>query len=67
MRTVKQATERPNPFGTAQDSFSNTPHTNLFSGIQVDVAVRDTDAWLHRLSYKITLLGKITFSPVIIT
>jgi hypothetical protein len=58
---------RPNPFFTAQDSFSNVPHTSLFSGIQVDVAVRDSDAWLHRLSYKITLLGKITFSPIIIT
>lgn len=58
---------RPNPFASAQDSFSNVPHTNLFSGIQVDVAVRDSDAWLYRLSYEITLLGKIAFSPIIIT
>lgn len=58
---------RPNPFASAQDSFSNVPHTNLFSGIQVDVAVRDSDAWLYRLSYEITLSGKIAFSPIIIT
>ena len=58
---------RPNPFGSGQDSFSNVPHTNLFNGIQVDVAVRDSDAWLYRLSYNITLLGKIAFGPIIIT
>ncbi len=27
-----------------------------------DVAVRDSDAWIHRLSYNITLLGRIVFS-----
>jgi hypothetical protein len=47
--------------------FSNTEVTNLFSGIQVDVAVRDTDAILSRLSYNIALLGRIVFGPVIIT
>ena len=57
---------RPNPFTTAQDSFSPVQHTNLFDGIQVDVAVRDSDAWLYRLSYKITLLGRIAFGPNII-
>jgi hypothetical protein len=25
------------------------------------MAVRDTDAWLYRLGYNITLLGKIVF------
>ena len=36
-------------------------------GVQVDVAVRDTDAWLYRVSYNVTLLGKIVFTrfPVI--
>ena len=52
---------RPNPFQTGTDAFSNVPLNNLFSGIQVDVAVRDTDAWLYRLSYNFTLLGKIVF------
>jgi hypothetical protein len=58
---------RPNPFGTGTDAFTNAPLNNLFLGIQVDVAVRDTDAWLYRLSYNITLLGKIVFGNVIIT
>jgi murein DD-endopeptidase MepM/ murein hydrolase activator NlpD len=57
---------RPNPFAAAND-FANTQLTNLFAGIQVDVAVRDSDAWLYRLSYNITLLGKIVFGPIIIT
>jgi hypothetical protein len=52
---------RPNPFQTGTDAFSNAPLNNLFSGIQVDVAVRDTDAWLYRLSYNFALLGKIVF------
>jgi hypothetical protein len=52
---------RPNPFETGTDAFTNATLHNLFSGIQVDVAVRDTDAWLYRLSYNITLLGKIVF------
>jgi hypothetical protein len=58
---------RPNPFGTGTDAFTSAPLNNLFSGVQIDVAVRDSDAWLYRLSYIITLLGKIVFGPIIIT
>ena len=38
-------------------------HTSerLFSGVEVDISVRDTKAILHRLSYQVTLLGKIRF------
>jgi hypothetical protein len=52
---------RPQPFGSGTDAFSNQQVGNLFSGVQVDVAVRDTDAWLHRVGYNFTLLGKISF------
>jgi hypothetical protein len=52
---------RPQPFGSGTDAFSNQQVGNLFSGVQVDVAVRDTDAFLHRVGYNFTLLGKITF------
>jgi hypothetical protein len=55
---------RSNPFQT-MTGFSNTQVANLFDGIQVDVAVRDTDAILSRLSYNIVLLGRIAFGPVI--
>ena len=60
---------RPNPFLTEENAFP--PHQSLpqlFNGVQVDVAVRDTDAWLYRVSYNVTLLGKIVFTkfPVIL-
>jgi hypothetical protein len=58
---------RPNPYFTATDIFTNAARNNLFSGIQVDAAVRDSDAYLYRLGYRITLVGKIVFSPNIIT
>jgi hypothetical protein len=52
---------RPNRFESGTDAFSNQPVSNLFTGVQVDVAVRDTDAWLFRVGYNFTLLGKIVF------
>lgn len=58
---------RPNPFVTKTDPASGTTLDRLFTGIQVDVAVRDSDAWIHRVSYHITLLGKIVFAPIGIT
>jgi hypothetical protein len=39
---------------------------NLSSGVQVDAAVRDSDAYLYRLGYRITPVGEIVFSPNII-
>jgi hypothetical protein len=45
---------------------TNQSFNNLFSGIQVDIAVRDTDAWIFRLGYNIALLGKIIYLPNII-
>jgi len=35
---------------------------NVFTGITADLAVRDTDAFILKLSYNITLLGKIVFA-----
>lgn len=58
---------RPNPFFTATDLATNAQVSNLFAGIQADIAVRDSDAYLYRLGYHITLIGRIVFSPVIIT
>jgi tetratricopeptide (TPR) repeat protein len=58
---------RPNPFATKHDAVSGAQLDKLFNGIQVDVAVRDSDAWIHRVSYHITLLGKIVFTPIVIT
>jgi hypothetical protein len=57
---------RPTPFTSGPDVLTNQMVGNLFSGIDVDVAVRDTDAWIYRVSYHITLLGKIVFIGSII-
>lgn len=58
---------RPAPFDTGTDAFSGAALAKLFTGIAVDVAVRDSDAWLYRVSYHITLIGKIVFKqqPII--
>jgi hypothetical protein len=58
---------RPNPFATVTDAFSNQSRDRIFTGIQVDVAVRDSDAILHRVSYNISLLGQVVFALIIIT
>ena len=55
---------RPNPFGTGTDAFTHQPVGNLHTGLQVDVAVRDTDAWLFRVGYNILLLGRIVFLAI---
>jgi len=52
---------RPNHYDTGTNAFSHLPVGNLWTGLQVDVAVRDTDAILHRVGYSIALLGKIIF------
>ncbi|HEY3178136.1 MAG TPA: M23 family metallopeptidase [Casimicrobiaceae bacterium] len=58
---------RLNPFGSANDAMTNQLFNRLFAGIQVDIAVRDTDAWIFRLGYNIALLGRIVYVPIIIT
>jgi hypothetical protein len=57
---------RPSPFGFGTDSFSGQLDTDLFTGIVVDVAVRDSDAWLYRVGYNITLEGRIVFTDIVI-
>ena len=58
---------RPHPFFTDTDAVTNEPVDNLFNGIQVDVAVSDIDAFFYRISYHITLIGKIRFcQPIIV-
>jgi hypothetical protein len=52
---------RPNHFGSGTDVLTNRPVNNIFSGINADLAVREKDAWLHRLGYSVALLGKIVF------
>jgi hypothetical protein len=58
---------RPNHFDSGTDVVTGQPVNNIFTGVNADLAVSDSDAWLYRLSYNITLLGKIVFigPPVI--
>jgi hypothetical protein len=58
---------RPEPFFTATDLATNAQVSSLFAGVQSDIAVRDSDAFLYRVGYHIILIGRIVFSPVIIT
>jgi len=55
---------RPHHFGSGTNVVTGQPVNNLFTGINADLAVSDSDAWLYRLSYNITLLGKIVFVAV---
>jgi hypothetical protein len=53
-------TWRPLPFTTA-NNLAGQPVSQLFAGIAVDVAARDTAAILYRVGFQITLLGRIRF------
>ena len=55
---------RPNHFTTGTDAITHSPVGNIFTGINVDVAVRDTDAWIFRIGYNVTLLGRIVFLTI---
>ena len=52
---------RPRPYLTGGDAYSNGANkiNNIFTGIDVDIGVRDNDAWILKLGFYITLLGKI--------
>jgi hypothetical protein len=52
--------------GDDHSATSSEGGDNSHGGEQVDVAVRDTDAYIFRLGYNITLLGRIVPTKVII-
>lgn len=58
---------RPLPFNTMTDAVTQAPLGSLFAGIQVDIAIMGKDALLHRVSYGITLVGRIVYAAVIVT
>lgn len=61
----KKTGSEPGSGGLGNDLITNQPVSNIFSGINVDVAVRDSDAYLQRLGYNITLLGRIVFPEIV--
>jgi hypothetical protein len=58
---------RLSPFLTGTNAMTNAALGDVFAGFEVDVGVRDTDAWLHRVDYHVTIVGKIVFGQVIIS
>jgi hypothetical protein len=55
---------RLNPWRSGADAVTNQQLNQLFAGIQVDLAVRDSDAWILRIGYHVTLLGRIAYLPL---
>jgi hypothetical protein len=57
---------RPNHFVSGTDVTSHLPVNNIFTGVNVDVSAREAlgsdDELILRVSYNITLLGKIAFT-----
>ena len=53
--------------GQSSGAFAAAGAVGTFSGVNADLAVSDSDAWIYRLGYNITLLGRIVFiaPPVI--
>ena len=57
---------RPTPFAQNLRDQNNQPISNVFQGVDADIAVRNNKASLYRLSYHITLLGRIAFSESVL-
>jgi hypothetical protein len=53
---------RPKHFLKGFDLVAGHSVGNIFSGVMADVSVRDKDANILKLSYNVTLLGKIVFA-----
>jgi hypothetical protein len=53
---------RPTHFQKGVELSTNNAFDHVFTGITADLGVRDTDAFILKLSYNITLLGRIVFA-----
>jgi hypothetical protein len=51
--------------GFAVDGWRLSLDNDVFHGLDVDVAVRNTNATLHRISFHLTLLGTIHGNPLL--
>jgi hypothetical protein len=49
-------------WGSGTDAFTGLPFNNtLLEDVYADAGVRDTDAWVYRVNYNISLRGRIVF------
>jgi hypothetical protein len=53
---------RPTHFKKGTNFLTNNAFGNIFTGITVDLGVSDTDAYIRKLSYNVSLLGRIVFA-----
>jgi hypothetical protein len=58
---------RTSPYKNGTDVFSQRSFAQIFDGIVADYSVADQNTAWYGVSYNITLLGQIVFTPVIIT
>lgn len=56
---------RQGPYRWGRDVFTNVLYERIFTGAHFDIAARDSDAYIKRLSYHISLLGRIAFTAKI--
>jgi hypothetical protein len=52
---------RPAPFNSGTDAVTGTQVKQVWNGVLADLAVRNNNATMHRVSYHITLAGRIVF------
>ena len=50
-------TWRPHPFNQGAFSGAGEVLNDIYAGIDVDIAVRNNQAWIYRISYQVTLIG----------
>lgn len=58
-------TWRPHPFSQGAFGGAGEVLNNIYAGIDVDIAVRNNQAWIYRISYEVTLIGLLAYYPVI--
>lgn len=52
---------RPAPYKFGTDILSGDTYDQVFNGLHVKIGARDSDAFIKRLSYHISLVGRIVF------
>jgi hypothetical protein len=53
------------PFNQGAFSGAGEVLNDIYAGIDVDIAVRNNQAWIYRISYQVTLIGLLAYNPVI--
>jgi len=49
-------------FGLGIESETGAEIKNIFYGLEIDIGARDPEAWLYRVGYHVTLIGKMVLT-----